>query len=442
MTTTARFRLMQLYKVRARYEDAIREGEKIIKSGGMSYALESKVHLEVANCFDFLGDAAPAASHRESADECLDNRPEDTLGWSVQGELYEKQKRFTESADSYVRAFELCPSEDKAAQGELLLQLTVITYHGGRPDETVKWAQRAIDLHVRPALVYLAHRIAGAAASNLALFDESLRHRQKAHEMAIQVGEPKQIADCLASLGALQLVKGDFHGAESLCQQAEILGPDSNREHIAIQALIDHSRGLHEAAARRWERALSVGALPDAFNERRAQAILKIWLAVFKADANRLDEARPDLEDAIAELGDERQMGLLCEAASIRLLAHQGQRDAVLGRTQAIMPKIDSLLPNRSAWWDVLEMLGRALFQIGDHERSRQCWDRFLEIPTQPLGLSTAHYFIGECQWLRGDRTAGLDAFHRATESGIDSHFAHLAERRVLELSSDLQGGT
>jgi len=441
LTTTAiaRFRLMQLYKVRKQYAMAIEHGRTIIKFRGLTHASESKVHLELAICLDFLGQGADAEAHRRAADDCLDNRPEDALGWMVQGELYDKQKRFAEAAGAYERALDSYPSEDKAVHDQLLVRLTLSTFNAGRPDESIKWAQRAIAGPVRPELLYTAHRMAGVAASNLARLDESHYHRQRTYELALDGGDSKKISDCLASLADIRRLRGDLDQAWSLCQQAETLSPESSRQAVLVQAMILRARGRSGEAAQRMEQALSGGALASVYHERRSQAFLKIWLAVFKAEADRLDEAWPDLRHAIAELGDDPILGLICEAASVRLLAHQGERDEVLRRAEELLSRIDALLPDLNTRRDVLDLLARALFQVGDYERSERCWERFLAATPHPIGEPPAYYYIGECRWHRNDPAGALDAFRRATAPGIDAHFAHLAERRARELSSSHQ---
>jgi tetratricopeptide (TPR) repeat protein len=219
-TANARFRLMQLYKVKKQYEAAIEEGRTVLRIKGLSHSFESKVHVEVAVCFDFIGQTAEADAHRSLADECLDNSPEDALGWRVQGEVFDKQKRFAEAAEAYEKALGSDPTENKQVHDELLLRLTLSTFNAGRPDQALDWAERAIAAGVKPSLLYTAHRMAGVAASSLGRLDDSLAHRQKSYEMAVAGGDPKMISECMASLAEVRRMRGDLDQAESLSEEA------------------------------------------------------------------------------------------------------------------------------------------------------------------------------------------------------------------------------
>jgi tetratricopeptide (TPR) repeat protein len=51
----ARFKLMQLYKQRRRFEDAIAQAKEILARYRTRRSFESQLHFEMANCLDSLG---------------------------------------------------------------------------------------------------------------------------------------------------------------------------------------------------------------------------------------------------------------------------------------------------------------------------------------------------------------------------------------------------
>ena len=422
---------MQLYKVRKKYERAIAEGERILKRSALTHAFEAKVHLELAICLDLLGRAAEAQAHRQTADDCLDGCPEGMLGWKVQGEILETQRRFAEAAAAYERALDACPADSGDARDELLIRLGLATFNAGRPDETIEWAERAIAEEVSPKRLYSAHRLAAIATINLERPDDSLYHRRRAYELALEGGSAQEIAESLALIGEIYELRSEFDLADSYCQQAQRLCPDDAHLAFMIQAIILRARGRFDEAVQRMEQAIRVGVLASAFHERRRAAAFKTWLAVYKADAGRLAEAWPDLRDATAELQDDPKLSLTCEAAWIFLLAHQGDRDEVLERATSILSRIDSLAPDLAFRRDALELVGEALFHVGEHDRSESCWTYFLMGTPLPIGEPRAYYYLGMCRLHCGDRPGAARAFRRATSRGIDSHFARLAERQL-----------
>src|SRR5262249_11508332 len=78
----ARYRLMELYKVRKRYEEAIDQGRSILRMSGLEQEFESEVRLELAVCLDFLGREEQAKAERMAAEDCLDDRPRTTWAGS------------------------------------------------------------------------------------------------------------------------------------------------------------------------------------------------------------------------------------------------------------------------------------------------------------------------------------------------------------------------
>src|SRR5262249_47890458 len=142
--SAARFRLMELYKVRKRYEEAIDQGRAILRMSGLEDAFESEVRLELAVCLDFLGRADEAEAERMAAGDCLDGLPDSFLGWLARGKLFDKQLRHAEAAAAYERALEFNPPEHTAGRDDLLIRLALTWFNAGRPQETMKWVERAL----------------------------------------------------------------------------------------------------------------------------------------------------------------------------------------------------------------------------------------------------------------------------------------------------------
>ena len=208
-------------------------------------------------------------AHRQTADDCLDHRPEGMLGWKVEGELFDTQRRFAEAADAYERALDACPANSGDARDELLIRLGLATFNAGRPEETIKWSELAIAEEVGPKRLYSAHRLAAIATINLARLDDSLYHRRRAYELALDGGDAREIADSLALVGELYELRGDFDEADSYCRQAQRICADNAHTASLIQAVIMRARGRTDEAVERMEQAIRAGVVASAFHERR-----------------------------------------------------------------------------------------------------------------------------------------------------------------------------
>lgn len=433
----ARFKLLGLYKVRERYGDAIGQGRSILRLSGLTHAFESQVRLEIAVCLDFLGRGDEAEAERRLADETLDDRPEGALGWLAQGKLLDKQQRYLEAAEAYQRAFDLYPLENAAVRNELMMRLVLASFNAGRSEDAARWAEQLLAQDVSEALRLSAHRMAGVAYSNLGRLDEAQRHRQRAVELAVETGEAKQVADCFASLADLQGMRGDLGRAEAICLEAMSHCPESAREALTVLAAVLRARGRLDEALARLEQAGRTGVMASAFFERRMQAVLKTWKAVYKAELGRLEEARDDLREAVSELHRDPKLGLVCEAAWVRLLALGGEREESVRRADRLLQGLEEGAQDSSTRWDCLDLLGRGLFEVGEYERARRCWERLLGMDHPPVAEPVGWYYLGECYWHSGEPTRARDAFVRAAASGIDCHHARLAERRARTLRED-----
>jgi tetratricopeptide (TPR) repeat protein len=433
----ARHRLMQLYKARKHYEAAIDQGRKILKQSGLTHAFESQVHLEIAVCLDFLGRDEEAKAEIEAADECLDNRPEDRLGWLVQGRLHDWRKRYHEAAEAYNHALQETPPEDTKARIETLLRLAIASFNAGAIREMLRATEQAVEEGASGPQLISVHNLAGVAASNLVQLDESQQHRQRAYELAVGSEDDQKVSDCLGLLAELELLRGNLPKGEELALEAESICPDSARMAILNHALVLRCQGRTEAALERMEQARRICAFPSSAGERRMQAAYKKSIAVYKAELGRLDEAWTDLREAVSELGKEPRLGLTCEAAWIRLLALQGEHDEAIRRADSLLQALDERQADATTRMECLDWIGRALFEIGEYERSRSCWESELAGAHPPIEEPLALYYLGECHQHLGDPAGALEAFRRAAALGIDSHHAMLAAQRISELSSE-----
>ena len=76
----ARYRLMQLYKLRERYEEAITQGRSILAMKGVKLEFENAVRVEIATCLDSLGRGDQAEFERMAVTDEHDDCPDAFAG--------------------------------------------------------------------------------------------------------------------------------------------------------------------------------------------------------------------------------------------------------------------------------------------------------------------------------------------------------------------------
>jgi tetratricopeptide (TPR) repeat protein len=433
----ARYRLMGLYKVRKRYEEAVNQGRTIVRMGGSEDSFENAVRLELAACLDSLGRSDEAEAERLAASDWLDDHPDRFTDWLARGKLLDKQHRYDESARAYERALELNPPGDAANRDRLLIRLVLTWFHAGRPEEMMIWADRVIDAGVSEGRLYLAHRLAGLACSNLGHMEATQYHYRRAYEIASRVGNLRKTSDCLATLGDLHRLRGELDRAQALCLEAESLCPGSARAAIVTHARVMRARGQLAEALARLEQASRVGLRASSSFEARMQASLRKEMAVYKAELGQHDAAWEDLARATTELGKDGDPKLVlpCEAAWAWLLALRGDRETSVRRSETVLSALDAEPPDASTERDSLELVGRALIVAGEFERARRCWEQFLATAHPPIAGPLGHYYLGECRRSLGDPARALEEYRRATAPRISTHPSRLAEERIRELS-------
>jgi tetratricopeptide (TPR) repeat protein len=433
--TQARYGLMQLYTIRKRYEEAINQGRLLLRMPALRHDLENEVRVELAACLDFLGRAEEAEAERMAVADKLEDSPDTFVGWCANGKVLEKLYRYEEAVRAFEQALDRHTAENTAGRDEVLFRLALASFNAGWSEKTMMWAERVIAEGGSESWIYLAHRLAGSATSNLGRLDLAHDHRERAYEMAVKEGKPEKISDCLATLADLHHLRGDLVKAEEMCLHAESLCPGSARPAILYHAIILRAQGRLDEAVARLERASSLGVLMSSFHERRMQAVLNMNMATGRALLGRLDQAWDNLIAATGELGADPRLALVCEAAWACLIARRGDRESALARTELVLRELDEHPRDNSTRLECLEQLGQAMILTGEFKRAKECWERFLATTHPPVAEPTGRYHLGVCQWHLGDLDAARESFRGATAQGINSYHARLAEEKVRELS-------
>jgi tetratricopeptide (TPR) repeat protein len=212
------------------------------------------------------------------------------------------------------------------------------------------------------------------------------------------------------------------------------MDPEALRMSLAAQSQILRDWGrFNDAVAvlRRYEegRQLIIPA-----QERRAQAVCALGMARIEAEGGRPQDAWAHIKEAISILANDAVLGLKCESAKSWVLASGGLADdsrRVAAQAQARLTEFEG---DMSTCRGVMYDLGMAACKRGDHEEGEHCWSRYLELSPDPVYRPTAYYFRGECRFQRGNSSDAKADFRAAVAFDIDTHYARLARRRLVEM--------
>jgi tetratricopeptide (TPR) repeat protein len=425
----ARFKLMQLYKQRGRFEDAINQGKDLLARYRSRSSFESQIHLEIANCLDSLGRDGESKAEQRRAGERLDIPPRDALGWLVQGRLFAAKDRHDLAIDAYERALKSFSIEGQQIRPEARFLLVIACLHAGRFEDTIKWAELSSKEARTTSRVIMLARLAGTAASRLGRAGDAEEYFRRAYKLALEANDKKRTAVSLAALAELERTRGNLAEALSMCLEAESISPDGARDAFLVHAHICRNQGRADEAIERVTQAGRAGVLPSASAERRMLGIVKLQLAHYRGEAGQIEQAWDDVRQASAELKYDPRLSAACEVASIRLTAIQGERAETVGRAEAMLRALEGLplgAPERS---NHLATIGRSLLDVREYERAIDCFERVVAETSHRINQPIGYYYLGECKRQLGELAGALDDFKRATGFGIDSHHARLAER-------------
>jgi tetratricopeptide (TPR) repeat protein len=434
--STARFKLMQLHKRRKSYETAIAHAREVLARYWNTHSFQSQIHLEIAECLDSLGRDDESKAEIRLAADCLDLPPADALGWLIQGRIFAAKDRHELAIDAYERALKLPSFERQKIRRESQFLLTVACLRVGRLREAIDWADSSMKHEESSSRVSSLSRLAALACSRLGRLSEQENYLRRAHELAVQANDKKEIADSLAMLAELERSQGNLTKAEAICLEAESLAPEMAREAFLIHSHVCRNQGRTEEAVEKLTQAGKVAVLQISSAERRVQAIFKLNIATYRVDLGQIEQASDDLRQAQLELERDPRLVAIGDAVNLRLIAIQGARADTVSRSEELLHRLDGRslgIPGRS---QCLVLIGRALMDVGEHTRAIQCFDGVVAETSHRINQPVGHYYRGECRRQLGDLPNALEDFTRATSFGVDSHHARLAEQRLRELRS------
>ncbi len=429
----ARHHLMRLAISEGRYEQAETQGMAILHHKKIPAVFAAEVRARLADALDGLGRRDEAKAQRDQADSQMAGAPKNANWYVTQGRKLAAEHKYAAACQAFEKG--LCIAEPGQVRNLLTLHLCNTLFMAGRLEDSAHWAEKALTLVEDRQLRYTTHIQAGASYADLGRLDESEKHKRQALAIAQELKDPKRVADTLGGLAGLLRKRGRLTEAFAACDEAAaVLRATRTIEMNRYEIL--RSWGRFDEALAVINRASQLDPVGSPHGERRSQAIFDYAKALLLMFLNRLDEASRSLAHAREKLEGDAKLTLWCDAAGARLAALQGHRDEALQDLQRVESQLEKFPQDFNSHSSVLASLGRAALALGEYSQALHLWTRYLALPPHPVDMPTAYYYLGESHRGLGNLAEAHAAYRQAVDTGLDTHYAQLAQARLRTVLS------
>ena len=417
---------------------------------GLPPGVEADTRRRLADALDVLGQAAEAAEERAQAGAVAAGNPNDPQALTAWADLRKREGRYDEACDAYARALRLMPRPprgsslprpDAPARALVMAKLALAFHSAGRPDRTVRWAERSLANGPEPAVKLVMLRMAGVGHVDQGRLAQAGRYYRMALDWAEALGKPADVAQSLCLLAGLERKRGHFAEALAACRRAAQIAPVANGLDLTIEAECLREMGRFAEARDVIRRKQATPASDKPWAERRAQAIVSLGLAWLELAAEDPESARIALKDAREGLkpgtvADDARLLLWCDATEAHLNAQQGQADDARRLMESVTARLADYTADVATQKTVLGQIGRAALRLGNLAESRRIWETYLACKPFPAALPTLYLHLGETLWRLGETEPARDSWAQAAALGVDSLDTRRAAARLAETAS------
>jgi tetratricopeptide (TPR) repeat protein len=317
-----------------------------------------------------------------------------------------------------------------------MLQRALKAYHQGRPSQAISWARYALMLRPTVVMRATAHHVLGLGYTSQGEFAQAAQHYGEAHALATKARNPDVAARSLTLLGSLQKRQGALEEAARTMEQAAQMSLKSRRDALVGYGECLLAMGRIDEARQVFYQARTSPGLAQPQFERRSQGGLALGLSWIEGEANNPGPAWQYVEEATAAFAGMPKVTLMADATATWILALLGRRAEALEKIQSVQALAASLSADRDSQLTALTMAGRALFVLGECDRSKALWQQYLNMDPDPVWKPRGWYFLGECCLCLNDADSARDAFQQAVDLGISTDYARRAQFRLQQLTS------
>jgi tetratricopeptide (TPR) repeat protein len=397
---------------------------------GMSLppGFESLLVSHLADTLEASGRRDEAIAERDRAVMARKPDQETSVGFQIQGQWLDRDRRYAEAVAAYERALASCPPEQRATRVGLMMHLALSSFNAGCPADMLRWADAVISIDPGGPREHQARRLAAIACSNLGRLQDAERHARSAWDRA---QTPKQCAEAMALLGEYVMRSGDLDGAERIALEAEAILPGGSRTPWIVLSLIQRERSRFQPAIEALERARTIPIGPIPAGNRRADAMIDLLLALDHADLGHHDVARELIGRAEEELAGDEKLTALLDATAALTYALAGEREEAVARIGSVDKGRHAFPEDRGTQDSVLSRLGWATLEVGRPERAEAFLREFLDRRPDPLYLPYAWYLLGGCRRRLGDESGGRECDVKAASTRTGCRWERYARERL-----------
>ena len=353
-----------------------------------------------------------------------------TLG--TQGQLLERESRFSEAYDVYDQGLTLTPRGMKTIRLEYMTKLMLAATHSGERAKALKWAedgnrQRCDRQYARNVPSPSGHRLQsdGPHRRRGDALPEGAHHC-RVDENALGLG-----GKALALLASLESNRGRMSLAMEYADKAISLSPEEARTAHIFKVECLRVLGRFEEAVAHQNAAMKASVLSVAHFERRSQGIMQIGAAWLSADMNNEPDAVLSLDRAGEYLKDDEMLRLWCDATRVWILALGGHVD----KARLLMSEVKSQAmrypDDRNTQLTCCSCPGRGAFMIGDYTAARVLWARYLNLTSSKAWTPLAHFYLGECAAALGETDEAMREYELGAAFGDEFDYARRCTERL-----------
>jgi tetratricopeptide (TPR) repeat protein len=156
----ARFRLAWLRMERGEHEAAaelLREN----LTARVPLAVEANTRQRLAEALEGAGQVEAAEAERRRVGELLTGAKDDAERLLSEAKMLNSQQRFAEAYAALERGLAQIPEANSAARAKTMVQLANTAFNAGKPEETIRWGEMALQLKPSYTFHHLAHSVLG-----------------------------------------------------------------------------------------------------------------------------------------------------------------------------------------------------------------------------------------------------------------------------------------
>ncbi|MCW3059616.1 MAG: Tetratricopeptide repeat [Capsulimonas sp.] len=430
LSKLTRYRLAGLYAQAQRYREAVELYQSLLKER-LTPSLEGDIHLRLADCWEGLGLAADAQAERYQAHDRAQRAAADPASRRTEGMLLERENKYAEACAAYEQGLAATLPADKETRAIFLGHLCVASFNAGRMDQVIKWADEAAQSRCLGSCGPSIHGMAAVATSNMGDFEQAERHSQQRYEIAISKHNKDDAAEALAFLASIHKRQGKLAEAIETADRAIALSAKASRTANISKAECLETIGDFDGALRAFDACAAAPNVWVPALQQRNQAVVALGRARALLGAGRPEEADPYLRSAEREFACDAKLSLWCRSMRTWLDATTGNRAAAMQGIDYLEAQIANFPHDRGTALSLASSVARAVYLLGDYERSQRLWQNYLEMSPDPVEIPKGYYYLGESLFALGETDAARAAFLHSIEQNIDTHHARLARERL-----------